>query len=149
MQEFLQAHYLWLKALHIAAVIAWMAGMMYLPRLFIYHHQAQAGGEAEGYFVVMERRLLKGIMTPSLIVVWLFAGLMLFANPILLQTPWFIAVKFPAVIGISAIHGFYAAAQKKFEAGERPRSEKFWRVANEVPFVLMLVAVFMAMLKPF
>ena len=149
MLEFLQAHYLWIKALHIAAVIAWMAGMMYLPRLFIYHHQAQAGGEAERYFIVMERRLLKGIMTPSLIVVWLFAGLMLFANPALFQTPWFIAVKFPAVIGISAIHGFYAAAQKKFEQGQRPRNEKFWRIANEVPFVLMLVAVFMAVLKPF
>jgi putative membrane protein len=88
-------------------------------------------------------------MTPSMIAVWLFAGLMLVANPALFQTPWFIAVKFPAVLGISGIHGFYAAAQRKFETGERPRTEKFWRIMNEAPFVLMLVAVFMAVLKPF
>lgn len=149
MRDFLLANYSWIKALHIAAVIAWMAGMMYLPRLFIYHHQAEKGGEAERFFVQMERRLLKGIINPSMIAVWALAALMLYANPALLTTPWFIAVKFPAVLAISAVHGLYANAQKKFARGERPRSEKFWRIANEVPFALMLVAVFMAVLKPF
>lgn len=149
MRDFLLANYLWIKALHIVAMVAWMAGMMYLPRLFIYHHQAAKGGEAERLFIQMERRLLKGIINPSMIAVWVLAGLMLYANPALLKTPWFIAVKFPAVLGISAIHGFYANAQKAFARGERPRSDKFWRIANEIPFLLMMVAIVMAVLKPF
>ncbi len=148
MQEFLSAHYLALKALHLSAVIAWMAGMMYLPRLFIYHIEAARGGEAEAFFVKMERRLLKGIMTPSMIAVWLLAGLMLFANPALFKAGWF-HVKLPMVIGITAIHGYYSASQKAFERGERPGAGRFWRLMNEAPFVLMLVAVFMAILKPF
>ncbi len=148
MSGFLAGHYLTLKALHLSAVIAWMAGMMYLPRLFIYHLMSGQGGEAEGFFVKMERRLLKGIMTPALVAVWLFAVLMLIANPALLKAGWF-HVKLPMVIGISAIHGFYAATQKKFERGERPRTDRFWRLMNEAPFALMLVAVFMAILKPF
>jgi len=147
-QDFLLSIYPWLKAAHIAAVIAWMAGMMYLPRLFIYHHRAQKNGEAEKAFIVMERRLLKGIATPSLVAVWLFASMMVIANPGLFSAGWF-HVKLPAVLAISAIHGFYAVSQKKFETGARPRTEKFWRIINEAPFVLMLVAVFMAVVKPF
>lgn len=148
MTAFLAEHYLTLKALHLSAVIAWMAGMMYLPRLFIYHLESGRGGEAEAFFVKMERRLLKGIMTPSLVAVWLFALLMLTANPALLNAGWF-QVKLPLVIGISAIHGFYAVTQKKFEKGERPNSGTFWRIMNEAPFALMLVALFMAVTKPF
>lgn len=148
MRDFLLSVYPWLKALHIAAVIAWMAGMMYLPRLFIYHHQAERGGEAERLFVQMERRLLKGIINPSMVVVWVIAGLMLYANPAILGAGWF-QVKFPMVLGISAIHGWYASARRAFERGERPRSERFWRTINEIPFLLMLVAVFMAVIKPF
>lgn len=148
MRDFLLANYLWLKSLHLIAVIAWMAGMMYLPRLFIYHHQAEKGGEAERFFVVMERRLFLGIINPSIIAVWLLAGMMLYAQPSILSQGWFM-VKFPAVLAISAIHGWYSRARKAFERGERPRSEKFWRMINEVPFVLMIVAVFMAVAKPF
>lgn len=148
MRDFLLANYLWLKSLHLIAVIAWMAGMMYLPRLFIYHHQAEKGGEAERFFVVMERRLFLGIINPSIIAVWLFAGMMLYAQPSILSQGWFM-VKFPAVLAISAIHGWYSRARKAFERGDRPRSEKFWRIINEVPFVLMIVAVFMAIVKPF
>lgn len=148
MTGFLIDHYNWIKALHIAGVIAWMAGMMYLPRLFIYHHQSQPGGEAAGYFIAMERRLLKGIMTPALVFVWIMAILMITANPALFSSGWF-HVKLAAVIGISAVHGFYAASQKKFAGDARPRTEKFWRIMNEVPFVLMLVAVFLAVTKPF
>lgn len=148
MREFLLDHYLWIKALHLIAVIAWMAGMMYLPRLFIYHHQSEKGGEAERFFVTMERRLFLGIINPSIVAVWLLAALMLYARPDILGAGWFM-VKFPMVLGISAIHGFYSRARKTFAAGSRPRSEKFWRIMNEVPFVLMIVAVFMAVLKPF
>ncbi|MCB2112243.1 MAG: protoporphyrinogen oxidase HemJ [Parvularculaceae bacterium] len=148
MQEFLLSAYPWIKALHIAAVIAWMAGMMYLPRLFIYHHQAEKGGEAERFFVLMERRLLKGIINPAMIAVWLLAGLMLYANPGIMAAGWF-HVKFPMVLGISAIHGWYSRARREFERGERPRSERFWRIMNEIPFLMMLIAVFMAVAKPF
>ena len=148
MKDALVAAYPWIKAAHIAAVIAWMAGMMYLPRLFIYHHQSERGGEAERFFATMERRLLKGIINPSMIAVWTLALLMLFANPALLSSGWF-HVKFAMVLGISAIHGWYARAFKAFARGERPRSEKFWRIMNEVPFLMMLVAVAMAVAKPF
>jgi len=147
-RDLLLSAYPLIKATHIAAVIAWMAGMMYLPRLFVYHHQAEKGGEAERFFVQMERRLLKGIINPAMIAVWALAGLMLYANPALLGAGWF-HVKLAAVLAISAIHGWYARARRAFERGERPRSEKFWRIVNEVPFLLMLVAVFMAVLKPF
>ncbi len=148
MREVLINIYPWLKGAHIIMVIAWMAGMMYLPRLFIYHHQAAAGGEAAGYFTVMERRLLKGIMTPSLIAVWVLAGLMLAANPALFSSGWF-HLKLVAVVAISGIHGYYASAQKKFETGEKPRNERFWRLMNEAPFVLLILVVFLAVVKPF
>lgn len=148
MQDFLLTHYAWLKSAHLVFVIAWMAGLMYLPRLFIYHFQASAKGEAEGFFLIMERRLLKGIMTPSMVVVWLLALTMIFANPAIASQGWF-AVKLVAVIGISAVHMIYASAQKKFAGGERPRTEKFWRIANEVPFVLMIIAIIMVIVRPF
>ena len=148
MRDILLSIYPWLKSLHVVAVIAWMAGMMYLPRLFIYHHQAERGGEAERAFVTMERRLLKGIMTPAITAVWLIAGLMLYATPSLLEQGW-LHVKLATVVGISAIHGFYASAQKALERGERPRDGRFWRIVNEVPFVLMLVAVVMVIVRPF
>ncbi len=148
MREFLVENYLYVKSLHVVAVIAWMAGMMYLPRLFIYHHEAAKGGEAERFFVTMERRLFLGIINPSIIAVWALAALMLYAQPDIMRAGWFM-VKFPAVVAISGIHGFYSRARKAFERGERPHSVKFWRIINEVPFVLMIVAVFMAVAKPF
>jgi len=147
MREALLSVYPWIKALHIAAMVAFMAGMMYLPRLFVYHHQSAQGGEAERAFIQMERRLLKGILTPALAAVWILAVLMLYANPAILKTPWFMA-KFPIVFAISGIHGFYSSAQKRFERGERPRSERFWRIMNEVPFVMMLAAILLAVVKP-
>jgi len=148
MRDFLLAHYLWIKALHVVAVIAWMAGMMYLPRLFVYHHQAQKGGEAESQLIAMERRLLKGIINPSILAVWILAGLMLYADPSLLSEGWF-QVKLVAVLGISAIHGVYSGAQRKFARGERPNTEKFWRIMNEAPFLLMIVAAVMVIVRPF
>lgn len=148
MAEFLAGIYLWIKALHIIAIIAWMAGMMYLPRLFVYHHQSEKGGEAEATFVVMERRLLKGIMNPSIVAVWVLGLAMLYAAPGALSSGWFHA-KLAAVLVISGIHGFYAASMRKFAAGERPRSEKFWRIINEAPFILLIAVVFLAVVKPF
>jgi putative membrane protein len=148
MREALLSVYPWIKGLHIAAVIAWMAGMMYLPRLFVYHHQSEKGGEAERFFVVMERRLLRGIVNPAMIAVWGLGIVMTYANPALLETPWFL-VKLAAVTAISAIHGVYAGARRRFEKGERPRTERYWRIMNEIPFALMIVAALLAMAKPF
>lgn len=147
MTAFLSDVYLWLKAFHLLAVIAWMAGMMYLPRLFIYHHQATKGGEAEKHFVVMERRLLKGIMNPSVALVWVIGILMLAANSAILSEGWF-HVKLAFVIVVTGIHGFYASTRRKFEAGDRPRTEKFWRMINEVPFVALIIIVIMVIVRP-
>ncbi len=148
MTAFLVSIYLWIKAVHLIMVIALMAAMMYLPRLFIYHHQAEKGGEAERHFITMERRLLKGIANPALIAVWVLGILMLIANPSILSSAWF-HVKLALVLGISGIHGFYAASQRKFAAGERPRTEKFWRLMNEAPFLMMVIIVILVIVKPF
>lgn len=148
MSAFLAEYYLWIKSLHLIAVIAWMAGMMYLPRLFIYHLESDKGGEAEKRFAVMERRLLKGIMNPAIGAVWILGIAMLIANSATLSAGWF-HIKLALVIGISGAHGFYASAQRKFEAGARVRTTKFWRILNEAPFVGLIIIVFMATLKPF
>jgi len=148
MAEFLSGYYLWIKAAHLVFVIAWMAGMMYLPRLFVYHLQSEKGGEAERYFIQMQRRLLKGIINPAMVAVWTLGILMLIANRGILDGGWF-HVKLVLVLAISGIHGFYANARRKFEVGERPHSEKFWRLMNEVPFLMMIVIVVMVIVKPF
>lgn len=148
MSAFLNSIYLWIKAAHLIMVIGWMAGMMYLPRLFVYQHQSEKGGEAEKYFIRMQRRLLKGIMNPAMAAVWVLGVLMLIANPAILSSGWF-HVKLALVIAVSGVHGFYAASRRKFEAGERPRTEKFWRIMNEVPFLALIVIVIMVIVKPF
>lgn len=140
--------YLSVKALHILSFTAWMAAMLYLPRLFVYHHQAAPAGEAEGKFVVMERRLLKGIMTPAMLATWAFGITLLVMQPGWLSDGW-LHIKLLLVLAMTGLHGFYAAQRKKFEAGTRPRTERFWRLMNEAPFVLLIGIVFLAILKPF
>lgn len=140
--------YLVIKALHIVAVIFWMAGMLYLPRLFVYHHQAEAGGELERALLVQERNLLKIILNPALIAVWVLAIAMIVLNPGLWSSGWFHA-KLLLVLIVSGLHGFYAASAKKFAAGDRPRTEKFWRMINEGPALLAIVIVLLAVVKPF
>ncbi len=140
--------YLTIKALHIAAVIFWMAGMLYLPRLFVYHHQAESGGELEGALQIQERNLLKIIMNPALIVMWLLAITMLVVNPALLSQGW-VHAKLVLVLLLSGVHGFYAASAKKFQAGERPRTETFWRMINEAPAIAAIIIVILAVVKPF
>ncbi|WP_031550449.1 protoporphyrinogen oxidase HemJ [Parvularcula oceani] len=139
--------YLSVQALHILSVIAWMAAMLYLPRLFVYHSQAEAGGEAERFFTVMERRLLKGIMTPAMIATWIFGIALVALAPGWLDDGW-LHIKILLVVILSGVHGFYAASRKTFERGERPRTERFWRLMNEVPFVLLIGIVFLVLLKP-
>ena len=140
--------YLVIKALHIIAVIFWMAGMLYLPRLFVYHHQAEAGGELERALLVQERNLLKIILNPALIAVWVLAIAMIALNQGLWTSGWFHA-KLLLVLIVSGLHGFYSASAKKFAAGDRPRTEKFWRMINEGPALLAIVIVLLAVVKPF
>jgi putative membrane protein len=148
MQEFLATHIQWIKVLHLTFVIAWFAGMMYLPRLFVYHHQAEPGGEAAQFFTLMERRLMKGIINPSMIAVWVLGVILMFANPVAAMSVW-LHIKLVLVLAISGIHGFYSTSMKKFAAGEKPRTQKFWRIMNEVPFILLILVLILALVKPF
>ncbi|MEZ5893564.1 MAG: protoporphyrinogen oxidase HemJ [Parvularculaceae bacterium] len=148
MREFLLSIYPWIKSVHLIMVIGWMAGMMMLPRLFVYQHQSERGGEAEKMMIAAQRRLLKIIINPAMALVWVLGIVMLYANPAFLSAGWF-HVKLTLVVAMSAIHGFYAASRRKFEKGERPRTEKFWRMMNEVPFVMLIVIVIMVIVKPF
>ncbi len=149
MSDFILTHYQWFKALHIIAVIAWMAGMLYLPRLFVYHVDAEKGSVQSETFKTMERRLLKFIMTPALIATWLFAILMIVANSeTLMQSGWFHA-KFLLVFIMSGIHGVFSKWVKVFAADANQKTAKFYKIWNEVPTVLMIVIVLLAVAKPF
>jgi putative membrane protein len=139
--------YDWIKALHVIAVISWMAGMLYLPRLFVYHCEAEAGSKQSETFKVMERRLLKAIINPAMIVTWL-AGLYLVWDKQWYLAGWF-HVKFLLVLLLSGVHGFFARAVRDFAADRNPRSQKFYRIINEVPTVLMIGIVILVVVKPF
>jgi putative membrane protein len=139
--------YLWVKAFHIIAVIMWMAGMLYLPRLFVYHCETTPGSAESGRFKVMEGRLLRVILNPAMIATWLL-GLTLVYLTGADQQHWFQA-KFVLVLAMSAIHGFYAASVKRFARDANTRAQRFWRMMNEVPAVLIVVIVILAVVKPF
>lgn len=140
-------YYLTLKALHILAVIAWMAGLLYLPRLFIYHKEFDLGSKAYKTFCLMERRLLKIIMLPSLLVSFLFGVLLAFAADAW-SVPWF-HVKFLLVLLLAAFHGYLSTIVKTFAQGKYPAvSDKTLRFLNEFPFILAVFIVFLAVFKP-
>jgi putative membrane protein len=139
--------YLWLKAFHLIAVISWMAGMLYLPRLFVYHTMAKPGSEQSETFKVMERRLLRYIMLPAMIVSWLL-GIVLMLQAQLLTVPWYQA-KFVAVLALSAMHGLLSRWTRDFSLDRNRHSEKFYRIINEIPTLLMIAIVLLAVLKPF
>ncbi len=148
MTSLLLTHYLWIKALHIISVIAWMAGMLYLPRLFAYHADAEKGSDKSETFKVMERRLLRIIINPAMIAAFVFGIMMIIANPGLLQTPWFHA-KLTLVILMTAVHGLLARWRKVFMRDQNTRPAKFYKIWNEVPTVLMILIVLLAVAKPF
>ena len=148
MSEFLAAHYLWLKALHVISVIFWMAGMAYLPRLFVYHSEAEVGSDKSETFKIMERRLLRGIINPAMIAAFLFGGLMIWANPELMHQGWF-HVKLTLVILMTAFHGFFARWRKAFDRDENVHSSRFYRIINEAPPVLVVFIVILVVVKPF
>jgi putative membrane protein len=139
--------YLWLKAVHIIAVISWMAGMLYLPRLFVYHAVAKLGSEQSETFKVMERRLLKFIINPAMTVAWLL-GVWLVWSGGWLTAPWFLA-KLMLVLVLSGVHGHLAAIVKQFAADQNRHSQKYYRIINEIPTVLMIFIVVLATVKPF
>ena len=148
MQEILLNNYLWIKALHIISVIAWMAGMLYLPRLFVYHCGAAKGSELSETLKTMERKLLRLIMNPAMAATWVFGLLMLWANPDLLQQGWMHA-KMLLVVVMSGLHGVFSKWRKVFERDENTRPDKFYRWWNEAPTVAMILIVILVVTKPF
>ena len=139
--------YLWVKAFHIISVIAWMAGMLYLPRLFVYHCEAAPGSEASERFKVMERRLLKAIINPAMVATWGF-GVTLVIMSGAWQFGWF-HVKFLLVLAMSGVHGLFARWTRLFAQDRNTRPARFYRIWNEVPTVLMIAIVILATVKPF
>ena len=139
--------YEWIKALHVIAVISWMAGMLYLPRLFVYHCEAEVGSKQSETFKVMENRLLKAIINPAMVVTWL-AGLYLAWAGHWYLSPWFLA-KFFLVLLMSGVHGGLSRCVKDFAADRNTISQKFYRIINEVPTVLMIAIVILVVVKPF
>ena len=146
--DFLNEHYLTLQALHIISVIAWMAGLLYLPRLFVYHCDAPAGSAQSETFKVMERRLLRVIMNPAMIATWVFGLLLLVAVPSHLQEGW-MHTKLLAVVLLTGLHMMMARWRRQFAEDRNTRPARYYRIVNEVPTLLMIISVFMVILKPF
>ncbi|AGH96841.1 protoporphyrinogen oxidase HemJ [Micavibrio aeruginosavorus] len=148
MASFLLTYYLWIKALHIIAIIAWMAGMLYLPRLYVYHAEAPKGSDKSETFKVMERRLLRFIMNPAMIASLVFGVLMIWANPDLMKQGWMHA-KLGLIVLMFGLHGVFSKWRKVFERDENTRSAKFYKIWNEAPTLLMIIIVIMAVAEPF
>lgn len=149
MKEFLNDYYLWIKALHVIAVIAWMAGMLYLPRLYVYHADAKPGSPTSETFKVMERRLLRAIINPAMIAAWLFGILMVTANWEGLKTQGWLHAKIAFVLLLNAVHGLFARWRKDFANDRNKHSAKFYRIWNEIPTVLMIAIVILVIVRPF
>ena len=136
-----------IKALHIISVIAWMAGLLYLPRLFVYHADTPLGSVQAETFKVMERRLLKAIMTPAMITSFIFGIWMLVLAPELLTEVWMI-IKIVCVFGLAGCHGLFSRMRRDLENDKLPYSSKVYRIWNEAPTLLMIIVVIMAVVKP-
>ena len=139
--------YDWIKALHVIAIIAWMAGMLYLPRLFVYHAEAPKGSIQSETFKIMERRLLKAIINPAMIVTWVL-GLVLAWQGAWWNAGW-LHGKLLLVLILSGLHGIYVRRLKEFAADRNTRPARYYRILNEVPTVLMIGIVILVIVKPF
>lgn len=139
--------YLWVKAIHVIAVIAWMAGMLYLPRLFVYHCDVPAGSDQSALFKLMEKRLLSVIINPAMMIAWIM-GLWLAWDGFRFTGTW-LHVKFAAVIALSAFHGYLSRAVRDFAHDRNTKPARHWRMVNEIPTVLMIIIVIMVIVKPF
>lgn len=139
--------YEWIKALHVLAVISWMAGLLYLPRLFVYHADVSKGSEVSETFKIMERRLLKAIMTPAMIVAW-GTGLYIAWLADYFRSGWFHG-KLGLVLAMSGVHGLLASHVKRFAKDENLKAQRYFRIVNEVPTVLMIGIIILVIVKPF
>lgn len=139
--------YLWIKAFHVIAVIAWMSGMLYLPRLFVYHADTPVGSAQSETFKVMEARLLNIITTPAMVVTWVL-GLWLAWSSGFWMAPWLHA-KFALVLVLSGLHGYLSAATRAFREDRNTKPARHWRIVNEIPTVLMIGIVILVIVKPF
>jgi len=135
------------KAVHLIAVMSWMAGLLYLPRLFVYHSQSQIGSVQSETFKVMERRLLKAIMNPAMILTFLLGIWMLWVNPALFLETW-MQIKIVCVLAMAGCHGKFSKMRRLFEDDAAPMNDRAYRVWNEVPTALMVIIVFMVIVKP-
>ncbi len=144
----MELDYRWLEALHIIAVIAWCAGLLYLPRLFVYHADVSVGSESDLIFRNMERKLLRFIMNPAMIIVLFLGLLLLLETEALSSGMMWIHIKLSMVVLLFACHGMMAKYRKDFEKGINKRSAKFYRIFNEIPAVLIAIIVIMAVVKP-
>lgn len=149
MTQFLIDNYLIIKALHIISIVAWMAGMFYLPRLYVYHAGVPAGSDQSALFKVMERRLLRAIINPAMIATFIFGILLLLTPGIVDWSMGWIHVKLVAVFLMTGFHGFLARWRKAFDRDDNRHSESFYRKINEIPTILMILIVFMVIVKPF
>ena len=140
--------YNWLKALHVIADFAWMAGMFYLPRLYVYHATAKTGSELSETLKVMERKLLRLIINPAMIVAWVFGIWMIALQPEIMKQP-FMHVKLTAVIGMQLVHAMLARSRRQFAKDANAHSHKYFRILNEIPTVLLVIIVVMVIVRPF
>ena len=141
--------YEWVKALHVISVIAWMAGMMYLPRLFVYHAQSVVGSEQSETFKVMERRLYRGIIRPAMLATWFFGLWLAFGLGIVDFSMGWMWLKAAMVLALSAVHGWYGLLLRAFLQDRNTRPHTFYRAVNEIPFVMAIVIVIAVIVKPF
>jgi len=141
--------YPWIKAIHIIAVIFWMAGLLYMPRLFVYHSSSISGGELERKMIESAAKLQSIIMTPAMIVAVLMGLILIGYNVVSLTTTFWLPLKLVLVFSLIGFHGHLTSMRKKFAAGQRPKSEKYFRMINEIPSILTIFIVILVIVKPF
>ena len=144
----MEDYFIWYKTIHVISVISWMAAILYLRRLFMYHSKVKIGSEMDKTFQIMERRLLRIIMTPAMLSTYIFGLLTAYVYGFTALGMWF-DIKGLAVLGLTAMHGFCIKWSKEFAKGENKHSERFYKIANEIPTILMIIAVTMVTVKPF
>jgi putative membrane protein len=149
MSRLISDWYLWLKALHVISVIAWMAGLLYLPRLFVYHCDAPPGSAQSETFKVMERRLLRAIMNPAMIAAYLFGGVLLYFLWSAYKSQGWLHAKLALVVALTVLHHLFALWRKRFERGENTRPARFYKLVNELVTVCMIGVVILVIVKPF
>lgn len=146
MREFVVAFYPWIKALHVISVISWMAGLLYLPRLFVYHCDAATGSPQSETFKIMERRLMRAIMNPAMIATWVFGGLMLMVQD---WSQGWLHAKLALVVALTIVHHMFSRWRKAFAADRNTQSARRFRIANEFPTLIMIAIVILVIVKPF